>query len=228
LIDTAALTDPASHVLDVLRVGVVGVPADAAKLPGRAALDDTSRWRALDAPSGATLRFFVNTRALPIAWLVERARVADDAEQLRLVTTGGDAFDPAREALVREPVAGLAPFPPGAAGRVTLATYGEDEILLHVDAPAKALLVTSELAYPSWSAAIDGVSAPLLDVNGGFRAVVVPGGRHLVQLAYRPLATRIGLAVSALALVVLAWCVTTSLRGRRGAAGRTPAPCPGS
>ena len=111
---------------------------------------------------------------------------------------------------------------------MTLATYGEDEIVLHVDAPATALLVTSELAHPGWTAMIDGVSAPLLEVNGGFRAVVVPAGRHLVQLAYRPLATRIGLAVSALALLVLAWCVTASLRDGRGAAGRTPAPCPGS
>ena len=228
LIDAAVLTDPASHVLDVLRVGVVGVPATAPKLPGRAALDDESRWRALDAPSGAKLRFFASVRALPVAWLVDRARVADDAEQLRLVTAGGDAFDPAREALVREPVAGLAPFPPGATGRVTLATYGEDEIVLHVDAPATALLVTSELAHPGWTAMIDGVSAPLLEVNGGFRAVVVPAGRHLVQLAYRPLATRIGLAVSALALLVLGWCGTASLRDGRGAAGRTPAPCPGS
>jgi hypothetical protein len=81
--------------------------------------------------------------------------------------------------------------------------YSEDEIRLGIDAPAAALLVTSELAYPGWVATIDGRQAPIRRVNAGFRAIVVPTGRHDVVLRYRPALARIGLIVSAVSLCAL-------------------------
>jgi hypothetical protein len=145
-----------------------------------------------------------NLRVRPVAWLVHRTRVVSPEEAIALVR-GVDAgpFDPATEALVSSAIVDVLladdrEDPP------TMVEYSDDVLRLEVSSRATALLVTSELAYPGWTAHVDGVSTPINVVNAGFRAVVVPAGSHRVEFRYRPILGVIGLYVSASAFVAIA------------------------
>jgi hypothetical protein len=162
-----------NHALDLLRTRLVAVDRAAR----RSWTLDEPRWQA----HGGSERwsYYLNARARPVAWLVHRVRTMPDDEALRVVRGEGGPFDPATEALASEPMtvgASIRPVP------VRVVEYDEDEITLHASAPAAALLVTSELAYPGWTAQVDGTDARLRTVNAGFRAVEVPAGEHDVGL----------------------------------------------
>lgn len=81
----------------------------------------------------------------------------------------------------------LAGVLPGAAngGRAELVSFTPDAQEYRVSAPAKGLLVFSEVHYPEgWQLTIDGVPADLLRVNYALRGVVVPAGEHSVEMAF--------------------------------------------
>jgi len=216
-ITDATLAEPSSRVLDLLRVRTVAswAPRDALSAAIDAAADGT-RWERRGSAGG--LQLYLNRRARPVAWLVRRARVVPRETALRLVRGEEPGFDPTEEALVDRSIAGLTPT---AASRddpppVAVVRYADDEIRLTAEPTRDALLVTSELAYPGWTAAIDGRRTPVLTVNAGFRAVVAPAGRHEVTFAYRPLVTRVGLGIGAGSLAILSGCALGARLRRRG------------
>lgn len=63
-------------------------------------------------------------------------------------------------------------------------------------------LVFSENHYPGWRAAIDGKPAPVKPAHGFLLSVDVPAGPHWIEFRYRPLSVYLGLALSALALLI--------------------------
>jgi len=191
-----------------------------------------SRWEGLDSVNDGAHVFYLNRRARPVAWLVGRVRVvpADQALSMirgprrkgrKLGLRGGirrpradsrplPDFDPAAEALSVTPIPGIpasaaAPEPADASSQpVTVLAYDDDEIRLVAESATAALLVTSELDYPGWTARLDGAEAPVYSVNAGFRSVVFPAGRHEVTFRYRPRSGIAGLAIGAASLVLLA------------------------
>jgi hypothetical protein len=76
---------------------------------------------------------------------------------------------------------------------------GGEAVDVRVVAPTGGYLVLSDLCYPGWSAHLDGEEAPLLCLEGVFRAVEVPAGEHRVQFRYHPLAGLLSRLWSALA-----------------------------
>jgi uncharacterized membrane protein YfhO len=65
------------------------------------------------------------------------------------------------------------------------------------------VLVVTDSYYPEWIATVDGVTEPIIPVNLLFRGVVVPPGRHVVEMSYAPASWSIGVAVSLAGLVAL-------------------------
>jgi len=63
--------------------------------------------------------------------------------------------------------------------------YGLDRIVLSVDAPEQAWLVSSETDYGFWEARVDGVPVPAEPYLGIFRCVRVPSGPHRVEWALK-------------------------------------------
>ena len=66
------------------------------------------------------------------------------------------------------------------------------------------LLVLSEVDYPGWRATVDGSDVPVVRADYVLRAVCVPAGEHTVELVYDPPLLKIGLGITAVAMVVLA------------------------
>jgi hypothetical protein len=150
------------------------------------------------------IRVFRVPDPLPRAFVASGARIADGEKAL--ATLVDPSFDPRREIVLAEgtpraPASG----PPGA---VTITRLACDRVSLAVEAEAEGHAVLVDAYDPGWTATVDGRPADVRRANVAFRAVAVPAGRHVVEMAYRPRGLRYGLALAlgggaALAALVL-------------------------
>ena len=88
------------------------------------------------------------------------------------------------------------------------------------------ILVLNDSWHPNWSVTVDGAPGYIGRVDEAFRGVVLPAGRHVVEMRYAPrsLAIARGISFAAL-LLILALCV---FRGKIDARlRRRLAPTPG-
>ena len=144
------------------------------------------------------VRVFRVPDPLPRARVVSGARVADGSEGLAAVLD--PRFDPAREILL----ATGSPAPPRSAapGSAWVSEERADRVVVEAELSDAGYVVLADAYDPGWRATLDGAPVTLLRANLAFRAVAAPAGRHRVELVYRPRAFSVGLAVSALTLVV--------------------------
>ncbi len=155
-----------------------------------------------------------NLDALPRAWFVNRVEVLDEKQTLsRIKTASFDPRDVAfvTEALKTTvapvgytPSAAAAPVdtaahdstaPPPAApptapanlgnGKVSVHDYTPNHFALHVEAPGTNFLVISEIYYPCWQATLDGKPAEIIRTNSVLRGMVIPPGKHTVEMHYQ-------------------------------------------
>jgi uncharacterized membrane protein YfhO len=77
---------------------------------------------------------------------------------------------------------------------------------------APGVLVVGDTWFPGWEARVDGAPASILRANHAFRALALAEGAHTVELAYRPVSFRLGIALS---LVGLLATVTVGRFSRR-------------
>ncbi|MGJ5813535.1 YfhO family protein [Paludibaculum fermentans] len=110
-------------------------------------------------------------------------------------------FDPAREVIL-ETTGPLPDFQPEARGKVEVLSYRPESFVLSVETDHPGLLVSSEAFYPGWQATVDGHAVPVLMVNAAFRGVAVAPGRHRVEMKYTPGSFRLGLAITAAAILL--------------------------
>jgi uncharacterized membrane protein YfhO len=54
------------------------------------------------------------------------------------------------------------------------------------DTACTRLLAYTDTWAPGWTATIDGISTPVLRLNGAIRGVIVPAGSHILEWSYRP------------------------------------------
>lgn len=124
---------------------------------------------------------------------LERIRTADEFVQ-KLRTK---KYEP------RVAFADVAPFPP-ARGVVRGVREDPNGALLDVDTPAQGFLVMSVTTHKYWRVTIDGKETPVHVTNVGFQGVVVPPGRHLVEMRYRNPLVFYGAAITIVTLIGLA------------------------
>jgi len=160
------------------------------------------------------IRTFAVPGALPRVYTVGRARVVPERQGLAAVLAPD--LDPEREVVLSGKDA---PDVPGASGdggggRVAIERLFADRVLVVVERKSPGLLVDVDAWAPGWTASVDGRPTPVLRANGIFRAVAVPAGRHVVELAYRPASVRLGFAVTGLAWA-LAGAIAVRRRARR-------------
>jgi hypothetical protein len=160
-------------------------------------LSDTARWRYVEDVEGTSV--FENLRAMPRAWLVTDVVSARPEEVLYAIKASrlpdGRAFDPARTALIEEPVNFKGSVANDATARISLIDNTSLEIFTEADSPS--FLVLSDVYYPGWKAAIDGNRTHVFQTDYVLRGVMVPAGRHAVQFEFRPRSFYLGAGISA-------------------------------
>lgn len=147
---------------------------------------------------------YENPRALPRAFVVHRALVEKDVENI-LRAMSSPSFDPASMVMLEEnPPGGFAPTaPPAAPGRAEITRYGEDRIEITADMPANGWLVVSNTFFPGWEAAIDGKAVAIQRADCAIMALPLGPGRHAVVLEYRPASIARGKYLSLLGIVLV-------------------------
>lgn len=70
--------------------------------------------------------------------------------------------------------------------RVNITAYEPNQLTYEVNSGKGGVVVFSEIYYPGWTAAVDGVEQPLGRVNYVLRALQVGPGKHEVVLSFFP------------------------------------------
>jgi len=147
---------------------------------------------------------------LPRAWFVNRVEVLDEKSTLERIRD--DGFDPRDVAYLVEPLkeqiqsvgySAGAPAPVDTAGNVLpdsivepsmqsdangsvkITRYEPLHIAMDVEATGTNFLVISEIHYPpGWKATIDGQPAEIIQTDYLLRGLVVPPGKHTIEMNY--------------------------------------------
>lgn len=135
------------------------------------------------------IRLYENRGALPRAFFVSRSETRTFGELKEKIHKGD--FSPSRKAyLVAETL--VRPAEETAAPEFFIpARTIEDQqnaLTVKVQAPSRGYLVVSDLFYPGWKVRVNGKPAALIQANGVFRAVPIPGrGDYEIRFDYEPL-----------------------------------------
>ncbi len=127
------------------------------------------------------IKVFLNPQAFPRAWAVHRISLPSDELNLREEAS----------------VSGAAPRLENCAGdQVNVAMHQPNFVRIDAELRCRGLVVLTDAWYPGWKATVDGSAAPILEVDGGVRGVVVERGRHRMEMKYRPRSVMWGAALT--------------------------------
>ena len=90
-----------------------------------------------------------------------------------------------------------------ASGEIREAVEKANSIRLDVEAAGKGFLVLSVTPHKYWRATLDGSPVKLHRTNIGYQGVVVPAGRHTLEMRYRNPVVMVGGAISIAAILGL-------------------------
>lgn len=102
----------------------------------------------------------------------------------------------------------------GSRGRITwskpqadqsakITTYRANEIIIEADTPTEDTLILTDLYYPGWKVYLDGKPADAVLIDGMFRGVKVPAGKHEVIWTYQSGWFLIGGIISCVTLLII-------------------------
>jgi hypothetical protein len=90
-----------------------------------------------------------------------------------------------------------------AAGRVLAQHDSANHARIDVEALGRAFLVMSVTPHKYWRVTVDGREVPAVVTNIGYQGVVVPPGRHIVEMRYRNPLVAVGAAMSGATFLAL-------------------------
>jgi Bacterial membrane protein YfhO len=164
-----------------------------------------------------------NLAAYPRAWVVHQAiplgpaGTLTRAERVRLMVAllyqddmiwheeGREVADPRRVAWVEasdSKLAGLAGALEGSEPVKVVETDDPTRVKLEVTLQSPGLIVLADVFYPGWRLEIDGRPTEILRVDQMMRGAVVPAGSHRLVYTYHPASLVLGIALSAVGLLV--------------------------
>ena len=156
---------------------------------------DQHTWRySLEDASAATVLAFIHEASVEDTHGVDRTT--------GLLTQAPDASDEEAGA-DEELLTGTVPCQEHGSVDVTIQDQPDGHLVAAVNAPVAGYVFLSEPFYPEREAMIDGQPVTAVKANMAFTAVAVPRGAHTLELRYVPTSFRLGVAISA--LTVLVW-----------------------
>lgn len=161
---------------------------------------------------------------LPRAFFVYAATVVRTESEL-LDSLKSPAFNHRTTAILEhDPGITLSPPSPPAGGEARIVRYSNNSIVMEADTPADGLLVLSEMYYPGWSAYVDGNRTEIYRTDYSLRSLVVPRGRHHVEVLYEPGPFRRGAVITLASLLICAGGAVFSFTRSRKTSGKDATP----
>jgi hypothetical protein len=151
--------------------------------------------------------------AMPRAFVVHQAQVvADDYAAITMMRD--PSFDPGEKVVLAEGRE-IDAVPPARA-TVAITRCDPEAVTVQAALQAPGYLVLSDTWYPGWTATVDGRGAKVERANVNSRAVFLEAGTHEVRFVYAPSSYRIGMAVSAAVLAMVAAALGWAIAWKRG------------
>jgi len=161
-------------------------------------LANPARWRHVE-NIGDTI-VYENLRVMPRAWLVSEVLNAKAEEVLQTIQSSrlpdGRIFNPSETALVEEPFAFKAKERDERA-TAQVVHLSNTRMEVRTNSLTPSFLILSDVYYPGWKATIDGVPKHIFQTNYVLRGIMIPSGRHVIQLVFRPQSFFYGAGISA-------------------------------
>ncbi len=145
-----------------------------------------------------TVAVWKNLDALPRAFIVHSAQIADDYTALARLQEPDFPAD--RLALLAdgEPLNALS-----SRDSVEIVAYQPERVQLSARTEQPGYLFLADSWYPGWHAMVDGRAAPIYRANVLFRAVPIEPGTHTIVFEYRPGSFVLGATISIISILVL-------------------------
>jgi uncharacterized membrane protein YfhO len=125
---------------------------------------------------------YANPAMLPRVFFVKNAVIAKQMDILQHLKKGD--FNPMDTAFIETALPQSIEAPDQSATARVL-SHENESIKLEANASGNNLLFISEIYYPvSWHAYIDGKEVPIQKTNFAFRSVIVPKGKHTVEMRF--------------------------------------------
>ena len=145
-----------------------------------------------------------NRHALGSAWLVDKYRLVDNADQ-EIAALGG--IDPAREIVVNKKfegeLSGIA-LKKDTTAMISLTSYSPNKLEYSYQGSGNQIAVFSEIYYPKgWNAYIDGKNVPYFQADYVLRCMVVPAGNHNIEFRFEPKSYSLGNRISQWSSLIL-------------------------
>jgi hypothetical protein len=178
---------------------------------GRSPQRDNQRLVFAD-PSG--LNLYEDPDAFPRAWAVHEIVEADTRlEVIHLMSNKKEILRSTAPTTAR----GIALQKCAASDRVEVLENRPGRTVLEAELGCRGMVVLSEVFFPGWRATVDGRDMPIHEVYGFLRGVVVEGGRHRVEMDYRPRSVFAGAAMTLAGTGLALGTALSGLRRRKSA-----------
>jgi len=142
-----------------------------------------------------------NLTALPRAWFVDSVKVIKEPKKI-WGEINSERFNPASTAIVEEEVKDVQS---PSVKKVTPDKFDLHYLSFVTETDKPAFLTVSEIYYPAgWKAYIDGKETPIYATNYILRGVVVPAGKHTVEMKFAPASYSLSIKLSLIG-ILLAW-----------------------
>ena len=158
------------------------------------------------------LNVYQNPDAFPRVWAVHEVVALKPGAAIADYISGRGVDLRRRAFLVRGPVTALETC--GGPEAVRLLRREPAHVRIDAEMRCTGLVVLSDGFFPGWRASLDGQPATIYPAYGGLRGVVVPVGRHRIEMRYRPLSVTLGAIMTALG--ILGACALALWERRRG------------
>jgi hypothetical protein len=181
---------------------------------------DHPDYEPVDVPGNLKLSRIKPEKELPRAFMVGHVHAVPGLDAA-IKTIQSGQFDVRQAATVQTSERLAVRGPTGPAGEARIAEYRTSRVRIETSAADPQLLVLCDVYYPGWRAYVDGQPTDIMAVNGIFRGVSVPAGKHTVDFRFEPAPLRIGGTLSLACLGGLILVLGIGLwRGRQR--GNTP------
>lgn len=156
------------------------------------------------------MNYSPNPDALGNAWIVNKIKWVNTADdELMSMKSGGD-FDPANEAIVDQTFAGIIGdnVSKSEDASIALTSYQPNKLVYNFNSSSDEVAIFSEIYYPhGWTATIDGEPAEIFRANYLLRGLSIPQGEHTIIFEYKTKSFAVGSTIafigSALILLLL-------------------------
>ncbi|MEI6845693.1 MAG: YfhO family protein [Candidatus Firestonebacteria bacterium] len=147
------------------------------------------------------VNIYENIDYLPRCFAAKTLKVfSSESQGLEYIKS--DLFDPAKETIVNEPLI-LESLPFGGGEVLKIIAENPNNVKIEAGLKVKRLIVLNDTYYPGWKVFEDKKKEKLYRVNGIFRGVLCPPGKHEIVFEYEPLSLKKGLLISIISVLTV-------------------------